>query len=330
MVHMSRLAPEKVMRNSLLSTLAPALLALFPSTASRAGEADPTGLRTASAESLVESSPVRPAAARFAQLAAQPGDRVFQEIAVTMTIATQITQSGQIANETIDEILKQQRREIEVLEVADGRATRFRASFPHSRRQSPQDGDGKSPVVQPIEGKSYLAVRRGDELIVNDSAGAALPAEEYKLVREALDNVGKPNPLAELLVGRRIVVGEKILVPRKLARPLLGLNDDVGEVRKFELQLLSVQSATGAHAGDPLADFAAKIEIAPTDASPMAMSLAGQIQVETSTCRVRRSNFTGPIHMSSIERTAMGIYQYSAGGDLEIATRSQYGVRTGE
>jgi hypothetical protein len=73
--------------------------------------------------------------------------------------------------------------------------------------------------------------------------------------------------------------------------------------------------------------FETKIEIVPNDTSPLAITLEGEMVVETETCRLASVNLTGPVQLSSIERTAGGIFQYSAGGELKLAIRSEYGAK---
>lgn len=280
-------------------------------------------------EAVQPASAVAPAAARpsvqFEQRAIQPGDSVRQSIDVAMTVDTQIVQSGQVAHKSHDEIRRKQERVIDVLEAADGRATRFRATFPLSWRHSPTEGTANEGATQPIEGKTYFATRVGDELTITDEAGAAPPEAELKLVRESLENLGKPNPLATLLAGKRLSVGDKILVPRDLVKEIMGLGNQVGSVRRFEMTLVRLQLEGEGAGAKPQAVFDARIEIAPNEDSPLSMHIKGRMLLEPETCRLSRAGFSGPVGLSSIERTAGGIFQYSASGELTIATRSEYG-----
>jgi hypothetical protein len=221
---------------------------------------------------------------------------------------------------------RQQQRVIEVLEAVDGRAVKAKASFPLSRRQSPESGSPDELATQPIEGKSYIMQREGDRLTITDMAGHIPPAEEYKLVAESLENVGKPNPLALLLVERHVMVGQRILVPRDMVEQLLGFDDPVGSVRRFELTLVRVDEADETHPVER-AVFQTGIEIVPNDASPLTISLKGEMVVETESCRLASVELAGPVSLSTIERTSAGIYQYSAGGELQLAIRSQYSTK---
>ncbi len=287
----------------------------------------------ASAQSTISiDASVEPAAASapagkvisFRQHATAPGDRVTQRLGVQLALTTKITQSGQTAHESTNEMRRQQHRVIEVLEASEGRATKVRATFQVSRRQSPENAYPDELAVQPIEGKTYIMHRDGEQVTLTDAEGSIPAQEEFNLVAESLENVGKPNPLAVLLVERHVAVGQRMLVPRDMVQQLLGFDDPVGTVRRFELTLTRVDPADEKHPADR-AVFQTKIEIVPNDASPLTITLAGEMVVETETCRLASVQLTGPVQLSSIERTAGGIFQYSAGGELNLAIRSQYG-----
>jgi hypothetical protein len=260
---------------------------------------------------------------RFRQHATAIGDRVTQRLGVQLALTTKITQSGQTAHESTNEMRRQQHRVIEVLEAVEGRATKVQATFPVSRRQSPENANPDELVTQPIEGKTYFMRRDGDQVTITDAEGSIPPQEEFKLVAESLENVGKPNPLAVLLVDRHVAVGQRILVPRDMVQQLLGFDDPVGSVRRFELTLTRLQPADEKHPAER-AVFQTKIDIVPDDASPLTITLEGEMVVETETCRLTSVQLTGPVQLSSIERTAAGIFQYSAGGELNLAIRSEY------
>ncbi|HEX6963795.1 MAG TPA: hypothetical protein VF175_18150 [Lacipirellula sp.] len=263
---------------------------------------------------------------RFQQRPTVVGDRVAQRLGVHLALTTKITQSGQTAHESTSDMRRQQQRSIEVLDAVDGRAVKIQASFPLSRRQSPEAGSPDELAVQPIEGKTYIVHREGDQLAITDTAGHIPPKDQYKLVAESLENVGKPNPLALLLVDRHVTVGQRILVPRDMVQQLLGFDDPVGSVRRFELTLVRVDPADESHRAER-AVFQTRIEIMPNESSPLTISLNGEMVVETETCRLAAVELNGPVSMSTIERTSLGIYQYSAGGELHMAIRSQYSTK---
>ncbi len=271
-------------------------------------------------------APVAPGpAVEFTATETRVGDRVVQRVGMAFDLTTRIIQSGQIANESSNQLRRQQQRTIDVVEVADGRAVKARASFEVSRRQTPENKNPNELAPLPIEGKSYLMVRNEDELTVTDAEGVIPPLEEYKLVAESLDSVGKPNPLAQVLAGRRVAVGERLLVPREVAGTILGLNaPEFAEVHRFELTLARLAAAAD---GEPeLAVFQAAIEVRPEAEDAMAMRLSGEIAVEPQTCRLAAVDLAGPVQVTAIERTSLGFYQTSMSGELRLAIRSQFGT----
>lgn len=288
------------------------------------GETDPA-VKQATAVAATEAPAPR---IRFEQQPTQVGERAVQRLGADLTVEAKIVQSGQVANESTTRMRRQQQRTIDVLEAAEGRVTQARVSFQTSRRQSPENADPNDFSPQPIEGKTYLMRREGDKLTVTDAEGDIPPLEEFKLAMESLESVGKPNPLADLLTGRTLAVGERLLVPREMARTILGLGDQLGTIRRFELTLVRTAESKSDERPDDIATtaiFKAHIEVAPDNASPLSVTLDGELAVEPSTCRLLSIDLAGPVAMSSVERTAGGIYQYSAAGQLKMAMRSQFG-----
>lgn len=285
-----------------------------------------TSVPVAYAASPVELPAVSPEqTVRFTQRPTRVGDRVGQELAVGLDVTSKFTQAGQIAHQSDTTMRREQTRLIEVLEAPEGQLLKARVAFPVSRVQRPEEAAGGELQPQPIEGKAYLATRRGEQLTITDAHGEMPPLEEYRAAREALETLGKPNLLASFLLERPIRVGERMLVPRAIARSLLGVGDELGAIKRFELQLLAVEPAEVPEAS-PRAVFTAKIETMANEQSPVELIVEGQVKIETETCRTVAANLEGPVQMSSIEQTAAGVFQFEATGALKVAIRSQYGT----
>jgi hypothetical protein len=288
-------------------------------------QADETGVTPATA--VTPAGPETPAGPRiaFTQRDTAVGDRAVQRTGMHLSVRTRIVQSGQIAHDSTSEIRSQQQRTVDVTGVTEGRATKARVAFQVARRQSP---DNPTPTeLSPLatEGKSYLLERNGDELRVTDAKGGLPPTEESKLVAEALDGVGKPNPLAVVLGGRELAVGQRVFVPRDLAKSLLNLGSaELAEVNRFELTLDRIVPAKDTTASE-VAVFRVKIDVQPGEGGELGVTLGGEMGVEPVGCRLASVDLTGPVRVSTIERTQMGIYQYSMDGELKLAIRSEFG-----
>ncbi|MCA9258981.1 MAG: hypothetical protein KDA61_07265 [Planctomycetales bacterium] len=263
---------------------------------------------------------------RFQQVAVQAGDRVEQQTAVRLQLKVQIAQSGQIAHESVSDLGREQRRQIEVLEAEGREVRRARVAFLSSRNQTPENPQPDQLMPQAVHGKSYLVKRKGEQLTVTDVEGAIPPMDEYEIVVDAVQHLGKPHPLAETLLRRPIGVGETLLLPRATAEQLLGLGEQLGDVRRFALTLQRVEPGEGPQAS-PQAVFVASIETVANERSPMELSLQGEVVVEIATCRALEARFQGPVGMSTTQRTEEGVMQYSAGGEVHVVMENRYATR---
>jgi hypothetical protein len=289
----------------------------------RADEAPAGAVQPAAASAPAESAtpPVGPAV-HFEQVETRVGDRAVQRFGMQLAITTKIVQSGQVAHESTDELRRQQQRTIDVLAVSGGRAVKAKATFDVSKQQTP---DQPKPELAklPIEGKSYLMARDGDKLTVTDLDGHMPPLDEYKLASESLASVGQPNPLAAILAGREVRIGQRVFVPREMAQSLLGFGSpELAVIQRFELTLNRV--APIEEGGAPVAVFAFVIDVQPEKANEYAIHLSGEMAVEPATCRLASVDLAGPVNVSTVEHTGMGSYQYTMTGQLRLATRSQF------
>jgi hypothetical protein len=308
--------------------LAMGIALLAPPRDARAQQPPATAVQPAAASAPAEQPPAELSGPpiQFEQVETQVGDRAVQRFGMHLAITTKIVQSGQVAHESSADLRRQQQRTIDVLAVAGGRAVKARATFDVSRRQTPDDAKPQLAPL-PIEGKSYLMSREGDKLTVTDLDGKMPPLEEFKLVSESLASVGQPNPLAAILAGRAMRVGQRVFVPREMAQALLGFGSpELAEVQRFELTLHRLASLE--QGGAPVAVFAVAIDVQPEQAGEYAIRLNGEMAVEPATCRLASLDLAGPVQVSTVERTGMGSYEYTMNGQLRVATRTQFSTAT--
>ena len=124
---------------------------------------------------------------------------------------------------------------------------------------------------QVVAGKTYRCRRDGDALLITDADGKIPPLAEYEIVAQNMETLGRPNPLAEFLVGRTVAVGERLALPNEVAEKLLGLGGEMGQVTRFELTLQEIKSIDGA----TCAAFQASIEAASNDSSQLRLAVDG-------------------------------------------------------
>jgi len=322
-------APVLVARLRLILTAALTLGACLTDAASAQRSGVDSAVQPASSRGPVTQQPISiPSAAlkaRFEQRPTQVGDRVLQSLQVQMDLSTRIVQSGQTAHEGVSSLRREQRRQVDVTQVVDGKLRQARVRFVAARSRGAEAKQDEPLSSQPIEGKEYIVERAGEQLLVTDLQGDIPPLEEYKLVVDALQSLGRPNPLATYLVGREISVGQSLKVPREVASKLLNLTPDMGEVRLFELTLQRVSRLPDKTDGQ-VAEFLAKINTVARTGSQLTTTIAGRVVIEVDTCRTLEARLTGPVNLSAVERTPLGIYQYIANGGVRVAVESEYSV----
>ena len=261
---------------------------------------------------------------QFSQQPAQVGDRVAQQVDLELNLSTSIIQSGQLAHQENMSMERRQQRLVEIIEVSEGKVRRARVTFSRSRHKTPENDDSEQEVVQPVEGKTYLLTRQGKQLLVTDPQGVIPPREEFEIVLGSMQSLGLPNPLAQFLLTRTIHVGQTLELPKEIAEQMLGYGNELGEVKRFQLQLDELSTFEG----EPSAVFAASIEVVGTASQPMQINVTGPVVILTETCRTVVTDLTGPLSFDAHQRTSQGSYQYRATGTMRVAVRARYAKQT--
>jgi hypothetical protein len=252
---------------------------------------------------------------RFSSPTAKVGERVVQRVGMELHVHTVVKQSQKIAHEGDTNMRSRQEREIEVLEMADGKAVRGKVKYLLSRHLSPENRKPDDEVAQPVEGKSYIITRKEERLLVTELDGAIPPRAEYDIVVNTMESFGQPNLLAAYLVPQELHVGQRLQVPTDVAKKMMGF-DSFGEVQKFELHLQEVKDIGGKSCAIFMADIVAQGNAQ----NPLNVQASGQVIIELATCRTLEATLKGPLSLISVDKQT----EYSATGDLLLAIRSQY------
>jgi hypothetical protein len=220
-----------------------------------------------------------------------------------------------------------QKRVLTTTAVENGRAVAIQLHYPMATKQETiiEGLDANQPTVtpQPVQGKAYIC-RRGpgenSELVVTDEAGNRPPTDEYEIVAQQMQMVGRINPLAQFLAGRTIAVGEKLELPSSVASQIFNLGDKFGKVSRFTLTLQRVQSENGV----TCAVFQANVEAVSAAATQMRLEVEGPLVVDVATCRAHKIALVGPIGMSETRGSYSTAYQVIGTGKLQMSIASTY------
>lgn len=212
-------------------------------------------------------------------------------------------------------------------EVEKGRTVAIRVHYPVSTKHESivEELEPKQPTVtpQPVQGKTYNCRRdtgENGELVVTDESGNRPPPDEYEIVVQQMQMVGRSNPLAQFLAGRTIAVGEKVELPSSVASQIFNLGDKFGKVSRFTLTLQKVQ----VEQGTTCAVFQANVEAVANAATQMRLEVEGPLVVEVATCRAQNISLIGPIGMSETRGSYSTAYQVIGTGKLQMSIASIY------
>lgn len=305
-----------------------AAVAVEPQAARQAAVQQATFSQTATAESS-------PQAIQFGGRPTRVGDQTEQTISLDVRLMLTMRRASELLGKHQSTVRTNQRRTVTTTAVDGGRAMAVTVRYPEATKHvadgqpavaSPapqQPGVNDVATPQPVQGKTYLCHREPGEdgkLIVTDEWGNPPPTEEYEIVSQQMEMVGRPNPLAKFLSGRTITVGEKLEVPKEIAAQIFNLGDKFGEVTQFTLTLQKTE-----HHGEAMrAVFLAAVEAASSDSSQMRLQVEGPLVVHVDSCRAARIGLVGPIGMSETRGSYSTAYQVIGTGRLQLNIASVY------
>jgi len=274
---------------------------------------------------------------QFGRWESHEGDQVEQQIALEMRLTLNMRRADELIGNYHTTVRTNQRRIVTSTAVENGRTMEVKVQYAEATKQvigglgagaaaAPDAGSVSTespPAPEPVQGKTYICRRepgKDGKLIVTHESGNRPSAEEFDIVSQQMDMVGRPSPLAQFLAGRAMAVGEKLELPNELARQVFNLSDRFGEVQRFTLTLQKVQRDGSANC----AVFLANVEAASNDSSQMRLQVEGPLVVQIDTCRAARVNLVGPIGMSETRGSYSTAYQVIGTGRLQISIASTY------
>ncbi|MBN1851292.1 MAG: hypothetical protein JW829_01160 [Pirellulales bacterium] len=275
-----------------------------------------------------------PPVVHFTRQPARVGEQMAQDMQFRLAMETTVHRDGQpIASEST-ELIRTQRRLITARQIEKGLTICAEVEFKKAD-QTLREGDQVAKTLpQPVAGKTYLVSRQGNTLTITDLMGRIPPMEEYEVVMQSMEAIGRPNPLAEFLAGRNVAIGQTLSLPKEIAGSLLGDVGQEGEVTRFEITLQKILTTSTSrpdmapsHPGlaqNANAVFKIQIEARSPGQVQMGMLIEGTLLVEIKTCRTVQANLAGPVGMTQTSGPASARSFMSGRGRIEIVSSSQY------
>ncbi|HZZ28199.1 MAG TPA: hypothetical protein VFE46_09360 [Pirellulales bacterium] len=258
-------------------------------------------------------------AVQFTYRAPQVGQQASHEMKFTLELNISLHQAGQTISSEMQQLTRDQDRQVTVLQVTDNKATKVQVFYSKAWEEVSRGKQASTPQTQPIEGKSYLVQRRGEDLVVTDPQGGEVPEEERSLVAASMDAVGHPSPLGEYLNGKKMAIGQTLRMPNEMASVLLGVKDIGGDAQKVELTLHDVNLDEDHRR---LATFEMLVVLKLPGGGTM--NVKGQLQIEPESCQVASASFDGPVSMREEQGPTGHTFEVASDGTMKVAVRSHY------
>jgi len=270
-------------------------------------------------------SAATPRTVRFQLRPSRIGDRLAQDVQFNLSMQTSSIRDGKQADNESTEFTRRQRRMVTARQIRAGRVVQADVTFVEAEITFQEGEQPVRKVVQPIAGKSYVVTREADPaaggaLTITDAAGQIPPIDEFEIVLQSMDAIGRSNPLAEFLAGRQVSIGQTLSLPKEVAISLLGAAEQPGEITRFDLTLRHIQVASG----HSTAVFDVRGDARSPSSVQMGLLMEGQMIVETDTCRTLVAHLTGPISMSESQGPMGAQTAVTGRGKIAIAITSQY------
>ena len=247
------------------------------------------------------------------------GEQWANKVQFDMSMKMRYRYPGQEIQETSNKDRQRQLRRLTVLEVQPGYSTKVKVFFERARRQqSAIDQENQEWLPQPVDGKTYIVRREGDQLVVTNMKGSVPPEEELSIVQHSMQAVGRPNTLARFLSGRTIAIGETIRLPGDLASSFLGSPEGDNVPQEMPMKLVEVRDIDGVACGI----FAAQMENVKQNSPRTSSHMNGYFALQMNTCRVVYVKFSGPVTFRQTRMIANQEYTVEATGSLAVAMRT--------
>ena len=247
------------------------------------------------------------------------GEQWTNKVQFDMSLKTKYRYPGQETQQTISQDQQHQVRELTVLTVQPDYSTQVKVFFKKASRQT-RTADQKDTewLPQPVNGKTYVVRRAENELIVINQHGQVPPDNELTIVKQSMQSIGRPNPLAQFLTGRTIAIGETVQLPAELASSFLGSTQATSQSKAVPMKLVNIRDIDGVSCGI----FAAKIHNISQNGPRTSTHMTGHLAVQLNTCRTIYVSFRGPVTMRQTRMVANQEYTVEATGSLAVAMRT--------
>lgn len=268
------------------------------------------------------------------------GDQASESSEFALDLKTTVAQGHEVINVAAQKADRNERIVAERLPVAKGQTAKARIKYESSEQVTTDRTGAAHGAERPVAGKTYIATREGDALVIADEQGAAPPEEEFKIVSRAADGLGRPNPIGEMLNGKTVAIGERISLPQEYCRQMLSGWDETLADAPIEVMLMGTQRIDGKQCAvfhtvpEGLIQKSNVVRTSATSSSdgpelkmpppPAATAIQGKFLVEFDTCRLAVIELDGPVNRVEVKGRTGREFEVRRKGKLHVAVHTTH------
>ncbi|HVU90114.1 MAG TPA: hypothetical protein VHD36_22475 [Pirellulales bacterium] len=253
---------------------------------------------------------------RFTYRPLAVGDAAHETLRFTIDLKTVRSQGGEVVDVNDQAAVREEQSLVVRLDPDPGQSAKVRLTY----EQSQQSTQPRSGTVQssdrPVAGKTYLAARQGEDLLIADERGLAPPDEEREIVARTLESLGKPNPLGVFFNGRSMRVGERVQLPADYTQKLLAAWDPAFSKEPLEVMLMGTERVDG--------QLCALLHTPPAAAGGRRNPVEGKFLIELATCRPAVVELRGPVNSSEQRGEPGQEFDVRRKGKLQVAVHVEH------
>jgi len=277
---------------------------------------------------------------KFTYKPLEVGDQASETSEFALDLKTTVAQGHEVINVAAQKADRNERVIAERLPATPGQTAKARIKYETSEQVTTDRSGATHGTERPVAGKTYIAAREGDALVIADEQGAAPPEEEFKIVSRAADGLGRPNPIGELLNGKTVAIGERISLPQEYCRQMLGGWDESLADAPLEVMLMGTQRIDGKNCAvfhTVPEGMGAKSTVVRTSATtatdgpelklpppPATSPIQGKFLVEFDTCRLAVIELDGPVNRIETKGRPGREFEVRRKGKLRVAVHTTH------
>lgn len=227
---------------------------------------------------------------------------------------------GQVAYELEQKQSQTRKKEETVLKTTKDNVSKVQVLYAEAMNKQGNSITGEQLQIDVVKGKTYIVECKEGELLVTGPQGEKIDDNEFSLVKEDYQRLGKPEPVAQFFHGKTLAIGQKVMVPEEAAVELFRGQQENLRVEEFSF----IFRETSKQGKMPCGVFDTVLKMAgDSDGIAIAVDLKGTTTVRED-CRVISLDLKGMSTIHGEHESEDGKMEMAGKGEVVINLSNLY------